>query len=54
MSHLIIKELSNFNVKVDVIPNGLEKCMAFMINWNLIFIDSMQFMKTSLDLLIKI
>ena len=53
-SHLIIKELSNFNVKVDVIPNGLEKYMAFMINRNLVFIDSMQFMKSSLDLPVKI
>ena len=52
-SHLIIIELSNFNVKVDVIPDGLEKYMAFMINRNLVFIDSMQFMKSSLDLLVK-
>ena len=52
-SHLIIKELSNFNVKVDVIPNGLEKYMAFMINRNSFFIDSMQFVKSSLDLLVK-
>ena len=28
-SHLIIREISNFDVKVDVIPNGLEKYMAF-------------------------
>ena len=53
-SHLIIKELSNFNVKVDVIPNGLEKYMTFMINRNLVFIDSMQFKKSSLDLPVKI
>ena len=52
-SHLIIKELSNFDVKVDVVPNGLEKYMVFMINKNLVFIDIMQFMKSSLDLLVK-
>ena len=40
-SHLIIKEISKFNVKVNVIPNGLEKYMAFAINRNLLFIDSM-------------
>ena len=28
-SHLIFKELNRFNVKINVIPNGLEKCMAF-------------------------
>ena len=34
-------------------PNGLEKHMAFTINRNLVFIDSMQFMKSSLDSLVK-
>ena len=38
---------------VDVIPNGLEKYMAFTINRNLAFIDSMQFMNYSLDSLVK-
>ena len=52
-SHLIIKEVSNFDVKISVIPNGLEKYMAFTINGNLVFIDSMQFMNTSLDSLVK-
>ena len=47
-SHLIFKELSKFNVKISVIPNGLEKYMAFTINRNIIFIDSIQFMKSSL------
>ena len=28
-SHLIFDELKNFNVKIDVIPNRLEKYMAF-------------------------
>ena len=28
-SHLIFDELKNFDVKIDVITNGLEKCMAF-------------------------
>ena len=28
-SHLIFDELNKFNVKIDVIPNGLEKYMAF-------------------------
>ena len=32
---------------------GLEKYMAFTINRNLAFIDSMQFMNSSLDLLVK-
>ena len=52
-SHLIIKEISNFDVDIDVIPNGLEKYMAFIINRNLVFIDSMQFMNSSLDSLVE-
>ena len=46
-------EISKFDVKISVIPNGLEKYMAFTIIKNLIFINSMQFMNSSLDLLVK-
>ena len=42
-SHLIIKEVSKFDFKVSVTPNGLEKYMSFKINRNLFFVDSMQF-----------
>ena len=47
-SHLIIQVIGKFDVKVNAIPNGLEKSMAFAINNNLVFIDSMQFMNSSL------
>ena len=36
-SHLIMQEIGKFDLKVDVIPNGLEKYMAFTINKNLAF-----------------
>ena len=52
-SHLIFCELNKFDVKIDVIPNGLEKYMAFFLNKNLVFIDSMQFMNSSLEKLVK-
>ena len=52
-SHLIFNELDKFDVNINVIPNGLEKCMAFFLNKNFVFIDSMQFMNFSLDKLIK-
>ena len=52
-SHLIFDELNKFDVKIDVIPNRLEKYMAFFLNKNLVFIDSMQFMNSSLDKLVK-
>ena len=51
-SHLIFKELNKFDRRVNVIPNGLEKYMSFSLN-NLVFIDSMLFMNSSLDKLVK-
>ena len=48
-SHLIFNELDKFDVIIKVILNGLEKYMAFFLNENLVFIDSMQFMNLSLD-----
>ena len=48
-----MQEIDKFDVKVSVIPNGLEKYMAFTINKNFVFIDSMQFMNSSLDVLVK-
>ena len=52
-SHLIFNELDKFDVKIKGIPNGLEKYMAFFLNKNLVFVDSMQFMNSSLDKLVK-
>ena len=52
-SHLIFKELSTFNVKISVVPNGLEKYIAFTLNKHLLFIDSVLFMNSSLDKLVK-
>ena len=52
-SHLIFNQLDKFDVKINVIPNGLEKYMAFFLNKNLVFIDNMQFINSSLDKLVK-
>ena len=51
-SYLIFNELDKFDVNISVIPNGLEKYMVFL-NKNLVFIDSMQFITSSLDKLVK-
>ena len=40
-SHLVFNELDKFDVKINVIPNGLEKYMGFLLNKNLGFIESM-------------
>ena len=44
--------MSKFDCKINVIPNGLEKYISFSLN-NLVFIDSMLFMNSSLGKLVK-
>ena len=48
-----MQEISKFDVEISVIPKRLEKDMAFTINKNFAFIDSMQFINSSLDILVK-
>ena len=48
-----MQELVKFNLKINVIPNGLEKYMSFIINNKLSFTDSFQFLSSSLDSLVK-
>lgn len=52
-NHLIMQEIGNCDVKIHIIPNGLEKCMVFAINKNFVFIDRMQYMNSSLEVLVK-
>ena len=52
-SHLIFKELSKFDCKINVVPNGLEEYMSLTLGNNIIFIDSMLFSNSSLDNLVK-
>ena len=48
-----MQELGKLNLKINVIPNGLEKYMSFSNNNKLSFIDSFQFLIFSLDSLVK-
>ena len=52
-SHLIFKELNKFDCRVSVNPNGLEKYMSFTLNRNIVFINSMLFLNSSLYRLVK-
>ena len=52
-SHLIFKELSKLNCGISVIPNGLEKYMSFTLGKNVVFIDSMLFLNSSLGKLVS-
>ena len=44
-----MQELGQLSFKINVVSNGLEKCMSFNINNKLIFIDNFQFLSSSLD-----
>ena len=48
-----MQELGKSDLKINVIPNGLEKYMNFTINNMLSFIDSFQFPSSSFDSLVK-
>ena len=48
-----MQELGKFNLKINIIPNGLEKYMRFTISEKLVFIDCFQFLSCSLDSLVK-
>ena len=52
-SHLIFSEFNKFDVKITEIPNGLEKYMTLFLSQNVVFIDSIQFLNSSLDKLVK-
>ena len=46
-------EIGKFNLKRNVIPNGLEKYMSFKANKMLIFLDNLQFLSSSFDRLVE-
>ena len=66
-SHFIMQEIGEMAKKhtytnkkgekcqmnINAIPNNMEKCMAFMLGNHLTFIDSFQFMSSSLDKLVS-
>ena len=51
---MMFDELKDFDVKIYAIPNRLEKYMAFYLNENLVFIDSMQFTNSNLEKLVNL
>ena len=60
-SHFIMQQIGEIakkhgdeqDLKINAIPNNMEKYMAFMLGNNLTFIDSFQFMGSSLDKLVN-
>ena len=48
-----MQELGKFNIKIKLIPNGLEIYLSFTINNKFRIIGSFQFLSSSLDRLVK-
>ena len=48
-----MQEINKFHVKRSAIPDGLEEHMAFRINKNFVFIDSIELVNSSLNELVK-
>ena len=48
-----MEQLCKFNLKINVILNGLENYINFTINNKLIFIDSFQFLNSSFNSFVK-
>ena len=51
--HIQIKKGEKQGLNINAIPNNMEKYMAFMLGNHLTFIDSFQFMSSSLDKLVS-
>ena len=48
--HLIFRELNNFkDIDIQVIPKTDERYMSIIVNNSIVFLDSLQFLKGSLD-----
>ena len=48
--HLIFRKLNNFkNINIQVIPKTNERYMSIIVNNSIVFLDSLQFCKASLD-----
>ena len=48
-----MQEIGKFNQDINVIPNNMEMYLAFMLGKSLVFIDSFQYMSSSLENLVK-
>ncbi|CAB3978376.1 Gastrula zinc finger [Paramuricea clavata] len=51
-SHLIMQEIGKFKMNINVVPNNMEKYISFSLGKSLVFIDSIQFMASSLEALV--
>ena len=48
-----MQEIGKFGHKINLIPNAMKRYVAFMLGKNLELIDSMQFMNSRLENLVK-
>ncbi|CAB3987960.1 Gastrula zinc finger [Paramuricea clavata] len=52
-SHLIMQEIGKFKMNINVVPNNMEKYISFSLGKSHVFIDSIQFMASSLEALVS-
>lgn len=52
-SHFIIQEICNFDKSMNVVPNAIERYMAFMTGKRWVFNDSIQFMNWGLESVVE-
>lgn len=50
---LSLFEIGRFKMDINIIPNNMEKYMAFMLGKHLVFLDSLQFLSSCLDSLVN-
>ena len=51
--HIKIKKGEEKQMDINVIPNNMDRYMAFMLGERLVFIDSLQLMSSSLEILVS-
>ena len=51
-SHFVMQGVAELGERIEVIANNIQKYMSFRVGKQLVFIDSMQFMSSSLDSLV--
>ena len=52
-SHIVMQKVGKFSIEINIIRNGLEQYVNFTVNNKLIFIDSFQFLSSSLNSLVE-
>ncbi|CAB4031136.1 uncharacterized transposon-derived, partial [Paramuricea clavata] len=53
VNRMLFSEIGKFKMNINVVPNNMEKYISFSLGKSLVFIDSIQFMASSLEALVS-